>query len=365
MPLDLSKAQVDLENVDYDDVLHLYRGWRRAEIALKEKIKECDELKDTAAKFDGNHAKFKHQIRALESVKDLTINLQSQLNMMKSENIFLTDELKRLTEAQQKMKDSFSTKKNHAVVSPGSNIGTPNAGGIVDVRQDGSADADARVAAQDMQTEFDLFRQKYQDMEKKFKAMEAAMANEKGARAAVETRCTSLDEVVETLRAENGSLRLRMNATVQRADQCDLELAASAEAQAKLAKELSGMHHVRDLLLTAEAQVGVLKGDIARLLRLMEHYPAAEDFLDRWHASEGMAFMGMPTKSRSQVTNVPATSTAPREVYSNMGNIDDDRDFDDYDDDDHGRRYDLSKLIETYRYFPHPPHPTTACLGIL
>jgi hypothetical protein len=33
-------ASIDLLNVDYDDVLQLYRGWRRSEGLLKDKDKE-------------------------------------------------------------------------------------------------------------------------------------------------------------------------------------------------------------------------------------------------------------------------------------------------------------------------------------
>jgi hypothetical protein len=34
------KGSIDLLNVDYDDVLQLYRGWRRSEGLLKDKDKE-------------------------------------------------------------------------------------------------------------------------------------------------------------------------------------------------------------------------------------------------------------------------------------------------------------------------------------
>jgi hypothetical protein len=44
---------------------------------------------------------------------------------------------------------------------------------------------------------------------------------------------------------------------------------------------------------TAEAEVSILKGDIARLLRLLEHYPAARKFIRHWQDSQGMSFVGM------------------------------------------------------------------------
>jgi len=38
MSLEIEKEEkLNLSNVDYDDVLHLYRGWRKSENALRSK----------------------------------------------------------------------------------------------------------------------------------------------------------------------------------------------------------------------------------------------------------------------------------------------------------------------------------------
>lgn len=39
--------------------------------------------------------------------------------------------------------------------------------------------------------------------------------------------------------------------------------------------------------------MGIVIGDISRLLRLLQHYPAAKKFLLNWQAAEGMSFVGM------------------------------------------------------------------------
>jgi hypothetical protein len=57
--------------------------------------------------------------------------------------------------------------------------------------------------------------------------------------------------------------------------------------------------------------VGVLKGDIARLLRLLEHYPMAQDFLARWHDSDGLAFMGMPLPKDNEAAPPAAGGGGP------------------------------------------------------
>jgi hypothetical protein len=99
---------------------------------------------------------------------------------------------------------------------------------------------------------------------------------------------------VSTLREENKALRMKLDTTTQRMAQCDSSLAAASEQLSTLSREVAGIAETRDDLSTAQAEVGILKGDIARLLRLMEHYPAAKGFLTKWRDSDGMAFMGVP-----------------------------------------------------------------------
>lgn len=65
------KDSIDLMNVDYDDVLHLYRGWRKSEASLKEKVKELNSLKEKVKDLQDSHAKFRGKMQALESVKEV------------------------------------------------------------------------------------------------------------------------------------------------------------------------------------------------------------------------------------------------------------------------------------------------------
>ena len=299
-------AGIDLANVDYDDVLHLYRGWRRAEMALKAALAENQTLKARSEKYEGN-AKYKDTVRALESLKELTVSLQSQLHLCRQENAFLQDEVKRLTAAQQKMKDAF-TSRMEGRGNGGSGSAAGGGGGGMSTRfmaggagvggygggassaaaaaeataataEQKAALADAKMAAQDVQSEFDLFRARYQEMEKRFKAMEvrgppvspprlakasltpplpplqASYKDLQDAKASSEARCTSLEEVVETMQAENRSLRFKNDAAVTRANACDAELARSAQQLAAMGKELEKAANNKDLLMTAEAEV--------------------------------------------------------------------------------------------------------------
>jgi hypothetical protein len=92
--------------------------------------------------------------------------------------------------------------------------------------------------------------------------------------------------------------------------QCDSALAQASEQLSTLSTEVAGIAETRDDLATASAELGILKGDITRLLRLMEHYPAAKGFLAKWRDSEdGLSFMGVP-KGSAQEQEVAQRSAA-------------------------------------------------------
>ena len=71
-------------------------GWRKAEGSLKEKNKELNALKIRVKQLQESHIKFRGQIQALESVKELTVSLQTQLSTTQQENVSLVNENKEL-----------------------------------------------------------------------------------------------------------------------------------------------------------------------------------------------------------------------------------------------------------------------------
>jgi chromosome segregation ATPase len=267
MPSGEDISSIDLDNVDYDDVLHLYRGWRRSETELKEKNKEFDELKEKCDHLQETHVRFRGQIQSLESVKDFTINLQSQLNMMKQENSYLSKENRQLIESKNLADTEFQEMKNMEI--------------------------ERNKVLKDAQIESAMLRERYHEVAVSHKELEKMLSNEIASKGSVETRITSNDEVVDSLRKENNSLRLKLDSTVMRMSQCDQELSHAAQQLSALSQEVARATEIKEQMLTADAEVGVLKGDISRLLRLMDHYPASKNFLDRWYDSDGMSFMGM------------------------------------------------------------------------
>ena len=108
----MKETEPDLHNVDYEDVLHLYRGWRKAEGSLKEKNKELNALKIRVKQLQESHIKFRGQIQALESVKELTVSLQTQLSTTQQENVSLVNENKELKSLNAQAEDMLRERAN-------------------------------------------------------------------------------------------------------------------------------------------------------------------------------------------------------------------------------------------------------------
>ena len=156
------EAEPDLTNVDYEDVLHLYRGWRKSEGALKDKTKELNALKIRVKQLQESHIKFRGQIQALESVKELTISLQSQLSTTQQENQLLVKENKELQEVNQTAEEMLQERQQR--------------------------ETEQTRAFRDVQIEFAMLRGRYEEMSISQRELETMTANEQAMRMAAEAR---------------------------------------------------------------------------------------------------------------------------------------------------------------------------------
>ena len=161
-----------------------------------------------------------------------------------------------------------------------------------------------------VQIEFAMLRGRYEELSISQRELEKMTADEQAMRMAAETRLTSAEGTIDSLREENRALRMKLDSTTQRMTQCDESLAQASEQLATLSKEVAGIADTRDDLATAQAEVGILKGDIARLLRLLEHYPSAKGFLRKWRDGESMSFMGIPRVGGSEEEKKPDNSAS-------------------------------------------------------
>ena len=213
MPFDDESSPIDLENIDYDDVLHLYRGSRRAEANLKEKSNECDSLRGKCEQLQEAHSKFRSQIQALESVKELTVNLQSQLNICQQDNNYLKKQNKQLLEAQ-----ISSEKKVQDILTH---------------------DNERNKLLRELRGEASMLRDRYEEIAQSHKDLELMLTKESEARILAESQIVRNDDIVDILRIENKSFRSKSDNMLIRMNQCNQELSHASEQISKLSHELS------------------------------------------------------------------------------------------------------------------------------
>lgn len=261
------KDSIDLMNVEYEDVLHLYRGWRRSESALKDKNKELAAMKARIAQLQDSHAKFRGQIQSLDSVKELTVTLQNQLAAMQQENKQLAMENKELAQLNIRADELLREKE-------------------------AEEESQAKML-RDVQLDFATLRGRYEETTRAHHELEKLASDEQAMRLATEARFNSIEDTVRALREENRELREQLDGAAIRLSQCDQELLHASEQLGSLSRETTTLHAAKQDLATKEAELALLKGDIARLLRLMEHSPATRSFLAHWQDSGGMDFVGI------------------------------------------------------------------------
>lgn len=262
---DTSRPSIDLLNVDYDDVLQLYRGWRTAEAQLKDKNRELNALKVRIKQLQDSHTKFRGQIQALESVKELTVNLQNQLAAANEENNQLRNENANLQDTISGMKQKIQD---------------------VDIVQ-----REQMQRVRDAEVEAATLRGRYQELTVAQASLEALAAEEQASRISAQSRLKSLEKSYEQVQQENAEHKKRLESTNARMIQCDKELAHAAKQLASLSEEVSAMASMKEDLQHVSTERDVLKQDIKRLLRLFEHFPEADMFLRSWRESGGMSYI--------------------------------------------------------------------------
>lgn len=261
------KESIDLMNVDYDDVLQLYRGWRKSESALKDKSKELNALKIRAKQLQDSHVKFRGQIQALESVKELTVSLQSQLSLLQQENRQLVKDNRELAELNIKAEDLISEKIK-------------------------SEEKQGRLL-HEIQMQFATLKGRYEETLTTQLSLEQHANEEQAKRLSAESRMHHTLDDMDNVKEENQSLRLKLESTMQRLNQCDQELAQASSQLSSLSREVENIAVSRSQAATAEAELATLKGDVSRLLRLVEFCPGNRDFFEMWQDSGGVVFVGM------------------------------------------------------------------------
>lgn len=262
------KGTIDLLNVDYEDVLHLYRGWRHAEGQLKDKNKELNALRTRVKQLQDSHVKFRGQIQALESVKELTITLKTQLAALEEENKKLAIENSTLSEVNNQAEELLIEGEESA--------------------------KKLSIQMNKTSVEYAELKGRFEHVMGSHSQLEALVSEEQSARLSAESRVKTMEQIVDKLSSENRELKWKVDTAQSKLNQCDKDIAHAAAQLTGLSEEVADMANMRERMAQAETEKDILKGDIVRLLRLLEHYPAGKGFIKQWQDSEGMSFVGSP-----------------------------------------------------------------------
>eukprot|EP01042_Synura_sphagnicola_P005522 gene5522-7045_t len=283
------KESLDLTNVDYEHVLHLYRGWRKSEATLRDKDKELITTKEKFRQMQEDLGKFRNKLQALESFKELTITLQNQLSQVQQENQRLVAENDELAKLNLNAEELLRKKDKDII--------------------------DQARALKDVQLEFATLKGRYEESMKAHRELERLAAEEQALRMSTESRLNNADQSMEEVREENRSLRQKLETAHIKLAQCDQELLHASEQLSSISKEVVNISTTKEALEFAESEVGVLKGDISRLLRLIEKSPATREFLAHWKDSAGMHFVGTDPSS---VNRIGASSSSTMHGSSSL-----------------------------------------------
>ncbi|RYH21037.1 hypothetical protein EON65_21660 [archaeon] len=261
-----TKDSVDLMNVEYADVLNLFRSLKKSESALKDKDKELTILRNQVNQLKDSHGKFRGQLHTLESVKELTVSLQSQLTSLQQENNTLVEENKELANLNLRAEELLKEKERE--------------------------EQNQTKMLRSVQLDFATLKGRYEETLKAQKQLEIVAQNEQTSRVAIHNRLNAADETISELTEQNKRLKRELDTANHKLNQCDQEILHASEQLSSITKEVVNISSTKEALLKAEAEVSLLKGDISRLIHLFEYIGEGEEFFHHWGDSHGMSFVG-------------------------------------------------------------------------
>lgn len=263
--MDPGLTSIDLEDIGYDDILQMHRGWRRSETELQSTLYELNALKLNCQQMQDRQSRFVRLIESLETIRDFNMSLQHQMERIEREKLELHEANVKLIQSQSKSKlllDDFD-------------------GSVITI------DREARGA----RLEKVITREHYQEVVASHRELEIMISSTVESLKCAEARLVTCDKLVDSLRLENASIRLKLDSTLIKMNQCDYELAYASLQLTKLAEEVAAAKATKVGETTMNLEVGILKRDISRLLKLLEHCPASRSFRKRWNDSHGMSFV--------------------------------------------------------------------------
>ena len=228
MSLDLTF--IDMEDIGYEDVLQMHRGWRRSEIELQATMCELNTLKIKCQHLQESHARFFSQIESLESIRDLNVSLQEQMERIELEKVHL-----------------------HEV-----NVQLIHSNSMAKVLLN---DFEVFAATRDRETlearlEIDITREQYREVATSHRELEIMVSNEIESRKSSEARLVTCDKLITSLHLENASIRLKLDSTLLKMNQCDHELAYVSLELSKLVEEVTAIREKKSEAIASAVEGG-------------------------------------------------------------------------------------------------------------
>ena len=257
---------LDLLNIEYDDILHLYRGFRKTEGLLSDKSKEYETLAKQYEMLQQNFDHCQDKLKSLESLRDNTHQLETQVLQLHQQNEQLVHENNELAQisiqAEEIVREKISAEEKH-------------------MREIG----EMKETVSDLQNKYDeLCKAKY--------TVDQAFEEVLHDKETMTLRLHEVEDLNEMLKEENFILRKKLETARDKLSACDNDLTLASEKLLELSTEVASIAQTEATTQLNSTENSLLKRDISRLLKLLENYPSAHGFLTHWMDSGGMSYVG-------------------------------------------------------------------------
>lgn len=257
---------LDLLNIEYDDILHLYRGFRKTEGLLSDKSKEYDRMAKQYELLQQNFNNCQDKLKSLESLRDNTHHLEQQVFQLNQQNEQLVHENNELTQisiqAEEILRENVTQEEQYTK----------------DVKE-------MKESIIDLQNRYD-------DLSKSKYSVEQALQQLLEEKQSMEYRLHEVEDLNDTLKEENFVIRKKLDTAREKLAACDKDLTLASERLLELSNEVATLAETEATTQLNNTENILLKRDISRLLNLLENYPNANGFLSHWRDSGGMSYIG-------------------------------------------------------------------------
>jgi DNA repair exonuclease SbcCD ATPase subunit len=256
----------DIFKMDHNELLKMYRNWKKSESVIKFKNDEIKMLKNNSKYFEDSNIKLRGQVQALESVRDLVSTFQIQLSSLREENLQLKKENSELMELNQQVEFTLNQRlvdENHQIQQ------------LTLVHEN-----------------FKTLAEKYEKLEKSTKENSSNNVQEKVHNQSLETEIILLQTKLNQSKKEIYELNEKLSTANNRLTECDKELAHASNQLYNLSLEISYYTQTQKESSCNQWEIELLKNDISRLLKLVVHIPASSEFLKCWQDNQALSYIG-------------------------------------------------------------------------